>query len=168
MLAAELFVIAPFTPTRHLFTANFSQTDDTRCACTRVHNGPHLGSLVPRPTPAGLWGTARPMTTRPARSHHRPGLPGRPTRAAPTCAPDGGTTAAAARPPCARRAAASASRARLRCCPTRQRGRRPPACSHSDLHLLQRPDRPPRWPSGSARQRQRSGPCIDLYACGTW
>ena len=64
MLAAELFVIALFTPTQHLFTANFYFQPIYQCACTSVHNGPHLGSLVPRPTPAGPWGTAGPVPSR--------------------------------------------------------------------------------------------------------
>ena len=138
-----------------------------QCACTSVHNGPHLGSLVPEPTPAGPWGTVGPIPIRPAPSHHRPGLPGRPTRAAPTCAPDGGSPAAAARPPCALRAAASASRTHPWCCPTRQRGRRPPAHTHSDLQRLQRPDRPLWWPPRQGRAAALRRSCGGLSTCET-
>ena len=165
MLAACRVTVTLFTPKLHLFTAIFYRTADTRCACTSVNDGPHLGSLVPRPTPAGLWGTAGPVPTRPAPSQHRTGLPGRPTRAALIHAPDGGTTEAAAWPSCALRAVASTSRAHLRCCPMRQRGRRPPARAQSDLQLPQRPDRLLRWPP-----EQRQAAALQRHCGGltTW
>ena len=59
-----------------LFAANFSYAAEYQCACTSVHNGPRLGSLMPPPTPAGPWGTVAANPNPPGAVSSPPRAPG--------------------------------------------------------------------------------------------